>query len=129
MQNISVATIVVEALDASKGIEEFIHQGLEHIDNMKGVTVCTGRNNCSLGKTNGVLAPCRTTLEKNITRDIEAYVAVQVEYRSRALKLQVRSAELKDHVEHELSHHLWGRLARENIVLQAARICGDYFLS
>lgn len=98
MQNLSVAIIVVEALDACKGIDEFIHQGLQHVDNVKGVTVCTlctGRNNCSLGKPIGTLVPCRIALEQNIKRDIEANVAVQVEHRFKARKLQVRSAELK----------------------------------
>lgn len=112
MQNLSVATIVVEAQDACKDIKEFLHQGLEHIDNVKCVTVCTlctGRNNCSLGKSIRALVPCRVALEQNITRDIKAYVAVQAEYRFKARRLQVRSAGLKDQVsEHELSHPSWG---------------------
>lgn len=112
IQKFSVVSIIIDALDECKDVEEFIHQGLEHIINEKsGIIVrilCTGRNNYSLERTIGVLASYRIALEQNVTSDIEAYVADQVEYRSKARKLKVRSAELKDQIVHELSHHSGG---------------------
>lgn len=112
IQKFSLVNIIIDALDESKAIEEFVHQGLEHIINVEGgVTVrilCTGRNNYSLERTVGVLASYRIALEQNVTGDIEAYVAYQVEYRSKARKLKVRSVELKDQIVHELSHHSGG---------------------
>lgn len=112
IENFSVVTIIIDALDECKDVEEFTHQGLEHIINAKGgITVrvlCTGRNNYSLERTIGVLALYRIALEQNVTSDIEAYVADQVEYRSKARKLKIRSAELKDQIVHELSHHSGG---------------------
>lgn len=112
IQKLSLVNIIIDALDECKDTEEFVHQGLEHIINVGGgVTVrilCTGRNNYSLERTIGVLASYRIALEQNVTSDIEAYVAYQVEYRSKARKFKVRSAELKDQVVHELSHHSGG---------------------
>lgn len=112
IQNFSLVNIIIDALDESKDTEEFVHKGLEPIINVEGgATVrilCTGRNNYSLERTIGVLASHRIALEQNVTSDIEAYVAYQVEYRSKARKLKVRSVELKDQVVHELSHHSGG---------------------
>ncbi|KAK7713444.1 hypothetical protein SLS64_004694 [Diaporthe eres] len=111
IQNFSAVTITIDALDECKDTEEFVHQGLEQIINSKGVTIrilCTGRNDYLLERTIGVLASYRVALENNVTSDIEAYVADQVEYRPKARKLKVRSAGLKDQIVHELSHHSGG---------------------
>lgn len=111
IQKFSAVIIVIDALDECKDTEEFIHHGLEKIINVKGVVIrilCTGRNDYLLERTVGVLASYRVALENNVTSDIEAYVADQVEYRSKARKLKVRSAELKDQIVHELSHHSGG---------------------
>lgn len=112
IQNFSTVIIVIDALDECGDVEEFVYQGLEHIlISVKDVTVrilCTGRNNYALERTIGVLASYRIALEHNVTGDIQAYVADQVEYRSKARKLKIRSAELKDQIVHELSHHSGG---------------------
>lgn len=112
IESFPVIIIVIDALDECKDVEEFVHQGLEHIINVKGgLTVrilCTGRNDYSLERTIGELASYGIALEQHVTEDIEAYVADQVEYRSKARKLKVRSAELKDQIVHELSHHSGG---------------------
>ncbi|KAJ0108932.1 nkyrin repeat protein [Diaporthe amygdali] len=110
-QSFDVVTVVIDALDECKDIEEFTHQGLEHIISVKDVTVrvlTTGRNNYLLERTIGMLASYRITLEDEVVSDIEAYVTDQVEYRSKARKLKVRSTELKDQIVHELSHHSRG---------------------
>lgn len=111
IQNFSAVTITIDALDECKDTEEFIHHGLEKIINVKGVVIrilCTGRNDYLLERTIGVMASYRVALENNVTRDIETFVADQVEYRSKTRKLKVRSAELKDQIVHELSYHSGG---------------------
>lgn len=111
IQYFSAITIVIDALDECKDIEEFIHRGLEHIINVKDVTIrilSTGRNNYLLERTIGVLASYRIALEHNAASDIEEYVADEVDIRSKTRKLKVRSAELKDQIVNELSHHSGG---------------------
>jgi hypothetical protein len=78
IQTFSVVTTVIDALDECKDIDEFVNQGLDHIINVRGVTVrilCTGRSNYSLERTIGVMASYRVALEHNVTSDIHAYVA------------------------------------------------------
>ncbi|KAL1882218.1 hypothetical protein Daus18300_000704 [Diaporthe australafricana] len=111
IQYFSAITIVIDALDECKDIEEFIHQGLEHIFAVKDVTIrilTTGRNNYSLERTIAVLASYRIALEHNVASDIEEYVADEVDIRCKTRKLKVRSAELKNQIVHELSHHSGG---------------------
>ena len=55
MIHFSVVTIVIDALDECKDIDEFVHQGLDHIINVQGVTVrilCIGSQPLFTGENN-----------------------------------------------------------------------------
>jgi hypothetical protein len=109
-QKFVLVTIVIDALDECKELDEFV-RGLQHFIAVTNVTIhmlITGRNDYSLEKSVGALATYRIALEQNIKSDINAFVTDEVNSRIKARKLKIRSHHLKELVIHILSLHAHG---------------------
>jgi hypothetical protein len=109
-QKFLLVTIVIDALDECKELDEFV-RGLKHFIAVTNVTIrmlITGRNDYSLEKSVGALATYRIALEQNIKNDINAFVADEVNSRIEARKLKIRSHQLKELVIYSLSYHAHG---------------------
>ncbi|MCJ1430953.1 hypothetical protein MMC27_000303 [Xylographa pallens] len=109
-QNFRQVTIVIDALDECKKLDEFVG-GLKHLMAITSLTIrmlTTGRNDYSLENSIGALATHRIALEQNVQNDINAFVTHEVNSRIEARKLKIRSRDLKELVIHSLSHHANG---------------------
>jgi hypothetical protein len=109
-QNFPLVTIVIDALDECKEIDEFVG-GLKHLIDDTDITIrmlITGRNDYSLERSVGVFATYRIALEQNIKNDINAFVTDEVNSRIETRKLKIRSDDLKELVIYSLSQHAHG---------------------
>ncbi len=105
LQNYSVFTIVIDALDECEELDEYVG-GLANILTQPWVVVSifvTGRYDYALQRALGTHAIYRIPLEKYVGKDIGIFIADEVKSRIQAQRLKVRSHELREHIIHVLS--------------------------